>query len=96
MYGLKDYANDDDPIGSCVGFLLCALGTPRIDYGTEQGFAAYDEVIVDETLHGAAGATMRIIYGGAAGDYCSAAYSARACFRIGMSASASFQGVRKS
>ncbi|MBU6481681.1 MAG: alpha-amylase [Nitrospirae bacterium] len=31
-------ANDDQLIG-CVGFLLCALGTPCLYYGTEQGLA---------------------------------------------------------
>ena len=30
------------------------------------------------------------------GNYCSFAYSALACFRMGMSGSASFQSVRKS
>lgn len=31
-------ASDDQVIG-CIGFLICALGTPCLYYGTEQGFA---------------------------------------------------------
>ncbi len=39
---------DDDQIIGAVGFLLCALGTPCLYYGTEQGFSGHgssDEVI---------------------------------------------------
>jgi glycosidase len=30
---------DDDQVIGCAGFLLCALGTPCVYYGTEQGFS---------------------------------------------------------
>lgn len=35
-------ATDDQVVGA-VGFLLCALGTPCIYYGTEQGFSGHGE-----------------------------------------------------
>lgn len=30
---------DDDQVIGCIGFLICALGTPCLYYGTEQGFS---------------------------------------------------------
>ena len=30
---------DDDQLIGCIGFLICALGTPCLYYGTEQGFS---------------------------------------------------------
>ena len=35
---IASLANDDQVI-ACIGFLICALGTPCLYYGTEQGFS---------------------------------------------------------
>jgi len=49
---------DDDQVIGCVGFLLCALGTPCIYYGTEQGLdGSGGDVQMREALFDAGGNT---------------------------------------
>ena len=49
---------DDDQVIGCIGFLLCALGTPCIYYGTEQGLdGSGGDVQMREALFDAGGTT---------------------------------------
>jgi alpha-amylase len=49
---------DDDQVIGCMGFLLCALGTPCIYYGTEQGLdGSGGDVQMREALFDAGGTT---------------------------------------